>query len=247
MDLTKKIWQAFEKYIEDRTHAWSTSTFNSEYPRLKKIVYALEKSGMSGPEFHSQLKAEGYKDYTIKTMFVRAADFYKFAQEQGFYSSFNNPFADHMKRASRQFKNSYKKEKIKITFDEAKARIEKMQDTDVKEFCLQLINSGLRIHEAYKVDSTTGTVVGKGFKERATSFEYSRQLPGQSRVRRALKEVGLKPHTLRKLLATHLARAGMSHADIMYVFGWSNISTAESYFQPMREEELKKKLKEMTK
>ena len=112
---------------------------------------------------------------------------------------------------------------------------------------MALLKSGLRIHEAYKVNYETSSVIGKGDKERFTAFSFPKhlQMPSEYHVRGALQKLGLKPHSLRKLLATKLSRSDLRHADIMQVMGWSSIATASKYFQSLNEEQLKQKMKEI--
>ena len=64
-------------------------------------------------------------------------------------------------------------------------------------------------------------------------------------VRKELAKIGLKPHSLRKLLATKLSRSNMTYTDICAIFGWSSLATAQKYLQPLKEDQLKQKMKEI--
>lgn len=236
-------------YLEYHDKLWEDTTYEAESSKTKTIVEYIQKAGgYAGKPFYVVLKDAGYKPYTIKALFQRAADMYEHSQKLGILSSFNNPYKDFLISNNHLFRNAYKTERLKIDFDEARSRINKElnYDKDLQSFCLALLKSGLRIHEAYKVDYDTASVIGKGGKRRYVNFEYkSDNPPTESRVRRALKKIGLKPHTLRKLLATKLSRSDMTYTDICEVMGWSSLETAARYLQPLKEEQLKQKLTEI--
>lgn len=249
MKHTDKYEQMYYEYLSYHDSVWNDKTYASESSKLKTIIRAMRKSGLNGVAFYEALKEEGYKPYTIKSLSQRAGAVYAFAQTKGIVSNFNNPFKDLLIRHPHLFRNAYKPERLKLDFDEARKRIETIPNETIKLFCLALLTSGLRIHEAYLVNTETASVVGKGGKERFTSFLFPAHLtmPSEYQVRTALAKIGLKPHSLRKLLATKLSRSDLRHADIMTIMGWSSIETAQKYFQPLNEEELKRKMKEITK
>jgi integrase len=100
----------------------------------------------------------------------------------------------------------------------------------------------------YLVNKETSSVIGKGNKERFTTFAFPEhlELPSEWQVRTALKKIGLKPHSLRKLLATKLSRnSDIKNQDILAIMGWSSLETANKYLQPLNEQQLKQKMKEI--
>lgn len=240
--------ELYYSYLTYHDRIWDDKTYASESSKLKTIVRIMRISGLRGVDFYGQLKAEGYKPYTIKAFVQRAASLYKHGQEQKIVDAFSNPFSDLLARSPQLFRNAYKPERLKMDFDEAQRRIKTIEDEALREMCMALLKSGLRIHEAYKVNYETSSVIGKGDKERFTAFSFPKHLemPSEYHVRGALQKLGLKPHSLRKLLATKLSRSDLRHADIMQVMGWSSIATASKYFQPLNEEQLKQKMKEIT-
>jgi integrase len=63
--------------------------------------------------------------------------------------------------------------------------------------------------------------------------------PAASTFRYHLNKVGLKPHTLRKLCASKLARQDkIKEQDLLKVFGWASMETASIYLQAKNNEEL---------
>lgn len=244
-DIYEKLYYSYLAYYDK---IWDNKTYASESSKLKTIIRVMRLSGLRGIDFYGILKAEGYKPYTIKALVQRAASLYRHGQEQKFLSTFNNPMYDLLVKSPQLFRNAYKPERLKLDFDEALTRIKTIEDEATREMCLALLKSGLRIHEAYKVNYVTASVIGKGDKERFTAFTFPAHLemPSEYRVRTELKKLGLKPHSLRKLLATKLSRSDLRHADIMKIMGWSSIETASKYFQSLNEEQLKQKMKEIT-
>jgi integrase len=87
-------------------------------------------------------------------------------------------------------------------------------------------------------------VRGKGGKERILFGDGSafRNI-NLNTLRRELKKVGLKPHSLRKLFVTRLAKRGdLTDADLCEVMGWESYETARSYIQPDRADVLANKI-----
>ena len=239
------------KYLEAHDPTWTDKTYATESAKLKTISRVLRISGLRGIAFYQQLKAESYHPYTIKALVTRAASLIAWGikhQVQGFGPL--NTFEDLLMSSPQLFRNVYKAERLKIGFDEAVEKIKTIPQENIREACMSLLKSGLRIHEIYKVNHETKSVIGKGDKERFTiwSFPSHLELPTENQIRYALKKVGLKPHSLRKLLATKLARnSDFSNADIMAVFGWSSIETASKYLQPETEDKLRNKIQEALK
>lgn len=246
MNYIDKYDEAYVKYLEYHENAWSASTYKSEHSKLKIIVKVVRETGLNGADFFKSIKKLGYAPYFIKTLMQRAGSWYEFGARYKIFPSFSNPFRDFSKRNAQLFRHSYTVLKVKMDFDDAQEKINQIEDENMKLFCLALLHSGLRIHEAYKVNYEDSTVVGKGGKLRKVYFNYKGSVPPPSiySVRSKLTELGLKPHDLRKLLATRLARHGMTHRDIMEVMGWSSIETASKYFQPEAQEKLKLKINE---
>lgn len=222
---TKSLSDKIEAYIEDHQSAWSPSTLKSEASRLRSVKSEIDK----GPKhLFIHLNSLGVKPYTIKTTFIRVCSLEA-------WCGFSPEYRTWMKKHQNKFKHAYEKEEVTITYEEAVKRIQSLE-AGVREHGLGLLETGLRLNESYVV--TNGTVRGKGQKPRKIFGTIKETVP-KSTLWRKLKAVGLKPHMLRKLCATRLAEKGASAADLMKVFGWSDIRTASVYLQAKDEERLK--------
>ena len=79
-----------------------------------------------------------------------------------------------------------------------------------------------------------GVVVGKGGRRREI---YVTDLPrpkgdvSYGTFYRHLKEVGLKPHDLRKACLTRLVEQGANEFELCEIAGWRNLNTASSYIK----------------
>lgn len=234
-----------DEYIDSKSLAWSPNTMRSERYRLRGVVDEMAL----GPEaLYRELEGR-MKPYAIKTTFIRIGEFYEWLLATQKVTG-PNIFKNFITTNARLFKHSYKKESLNVDYEEALRRIAEIKDSATKNKALQLLTSGQRFEES--LTSTNGKIIGKGGKSRR---DYTpRSLKASSRYdrtyhtfRRKLAEVGLKPHTLRKLAATKLGEAGASEADLLEVFGWSNIQTASRYLQPKTEEKLDQLIKQVSK
>lgn len=211
-------------YLDDHKTAWAETTLKSEASRLRGVEVVLDKA----PEdVYEHLLAQGAKPYSIKTTFIRLC-----AVES--WANLEPSFKKWMKKHANRFKHAYKKKDIAISYSEALERIGSLE-SPYNEMALGLLTTGLRISEAYVVQD--GQVTGKGNKQRRVYGTIKETAP-KSTFTRKLKAVGLTPHMLRKLCATHLAEKGASPADLCKIFGWSNIQTAYQYLQPREDERL---------
>lgn len=227
-------------YLQSKELAWEASSMKSERARLTANIIGLE---LGPDDFFKQLQGTK-KPYTIKTIFIRLADFQQWLIDTNNTLNPKNDFKIFMKTNRKLFKNVYEKEVLSVDFQEAKRRVEAIKDEGFKAKVLQLLLSGSRWTESSTLDNN-GIVQGKGRKRRKL-FNVNRvEFKGSYRqfLRKLKRETGLKPHSLRKLFATHLVENGIKEADLMTIMGWSTIATASSYVQAKREEELGAKLK----
>jgi integrase len=145
------------------------------------------------------------------------------------------------KRNKRLFRGAYKPERITITYAEAAQKLAALPSGDVRRTAERMLFGAQRWSDKACGD---GLVVGKGGRVRQ---EYSpADVQGATapyqKVYRALKAVGLKPHTLRTLALNRLVERGATAADLMEVAGWSSMSTAVAYLQPKEHKRLKEML-----
>lgn len=221
-----------QSYLDSKKLAWAATTLKSEQARLGAVVETLEVVGLNPAALFKALEAT-HKPYTIKTIFVRLAAFE--TETMGTVA-----FRNFVKTHSRLFRNSYIKERLELTLEDAISRIKSIEDTAIRTKAFELLYSGMRYTES--TTEQRGLVVGKGGKVR-TVFKPVQQAEvkfegSYTTFWRTLKKVGLKPHTLRKLRATNLVDQGASMADLMEIMGWSSMVTASSYLQPKRQEQL---------
>jgi len=230
-----------KEYIQSKSFSWSATTIRSESARL----YSMEAAISTGcpRKLYDSLVAAGYKPYTIKTMMTRASEYVLFATNGS-----NNSYKHFIKEHANLFKNSYIKEDLgELTWNQAKDLIVSSNFREpVKQLALFLLHTGLRAAEGLGYDGS-GWVIGKGARKRrvfnAEGFSGRFGNVTYIELYNALKSVGLKPHTLRKLAATKLVEAGLKEADLMKVFGWTNIQTASLYLQPKNDDILAATLK----
>lgn len=211
-----------DQYLESKKLAWSPTTLRSEGHRLRGVVEALDGK----PETLWAAIATR-APYTRTTMWTRVVSFYDWAIAKGHVQG-PNKYREWRAENERQFKHVYAPKLPDISFDEAKARIARIEDPRIRGKALQLLMGGLRYSESMTL--AEGRVIGKGNKPRA-SFAPEAQAPGCSyhTVLRALKAVGLTPHMLRKITATTLAQEGLREAELCEAMGWSSFHTAKNY------------------
>lgn len=226
-----------EAYLNSKRNSWAPTTKRSEGFRLKALLPILEQVNYNPEAFYEELKNQRYGIYTIRTIFNRINDFMAF--------NGNFEFINFFKNNRNLFKNSYQHKFVSYSFEEAREQIKKIPHIEVRKIANLMLSTGMRIHEALKYDGS-GYVVGKGAKPRPVfSSEKVNNTVSEATVRYYCKQVGINPHALRKLAATKLAASGLSEADLMYTMGWSDIKTASKYLQPMKQDELAKKVKEV--
>ena len=231
-----------QNYIQSKSNSWAPSTLRSEQARLRSCLDLINK----GPEALYEVGSKLYGAYTLKTLFIRAGEVYSFC-----YPAAVNPFKAFMLANTRLFKYVYNKEILEVSYEEACSRIADIKSTAIRELANFMLHTGLRADEVirYKDD---GLITGKGGKPRKVLTLQGLQYPrnhgiSYSQLHKALAEVNLKPHTLRKLYASKLAAAGLKGADLMSLMGWSSIQTASLYIQPKEEASLRQQLESIFK
>lgn len=237
-------WQAFDselvnEYIRSKGLAWARSSLKNERSRLNKHGHKVNRDPK---EVYEELKASGMCNHSIKTTYVRLGQFLQWLIENDKMSPVKlNPWKNFLKTHALLFKHAYQVERLKITYDQAKAIVDSMSQDQYRKAAQQLLEGGLRYCELRTFDGEA--VIGKGSKPRnvflradLASFRYR---GSYSALYVRLKAVGLKPHTLRKLCATRFStKAGVSDVDVCEVFGWESIETSKKYRQPQRRERL---------
>ncbi len=229
------------KYVDSKALAWSLTTQRSERLRLHGALDLINQ----GANLMYQLGIQRYKPYTLKTLFIRTAEFVNFV---GVFTADKNEFRLFLHTNRLQFKHAYDRgaRAVGMSFEQASARIAGIEDEAVRRTATLMLTSGLRAHEALAYTGD-GYVIGKGAKKRPV---YSESQPRSSaapiltysQLYARLKRVGIRPHDLRKLAASQLVAAGFKARDLMEVMGWSSIETAAIYLQPDDVDSLKQRV-----
>ncbi len=217
--------ELIDAYLSSKSTSWSDTTLKSEAARLRLIKQAdlQDAAGL-----YKRLVKQGYKPYSIKTIFIRAGGLVEFGVASGYLPPQINSFQQFLHENARLFRHAYVPKKPSCTFEEARAKINTLEPA-MQQQALALLASGLRISEAVTV-RTDGTVLGKGGRRRqvinapSCSFQIDK-------LRKALTSIGLTPHMLRKLAATKAVELGAREADLLAIFGWSSAQTASYYVQ----------------
>jgi integrase len=224
-----------DKYIKYHALSWSYTTQKSERSRLLRLVPYLT----GNPELlWNAIQDRGA--YTRVTTWTRVTAFWDWLIQERHKN--HNPYDKWRTKHANLFKNSYVKERLEITYEEAKARLNTISDPSIRRRAFEILGSAQRYSES---DQEGEEITGKGSKPRPN---LRPELSGPSFDKsyhtfyRALKKVGLKPHTLRKLALTRLVDKGATAYDLMEVAGWSSIQTASSYIQPRETNRLKELL-----
>lgn len=228
-----------DEYIKSKRLAWARSSQRNERSRLNKHAASV----LHEPKMvYEKLKQGGMCDHSIKTTFVRLGQFFQWMVDNDKIQPAKNPWKLFMKSHALIFKHAYQLERLNVTFEEAKGRIEnEMVDPYYQQAARQLLEGGLRYCELRTFDGQA--VIGKGSKPRAVFLREGlrdfRYRGSYSALYTRLKAVGLKPHTLRKLCATQFSnQPGVTDIDTCEVFGWESIETSKKYRQPKRREHL---------
>ncbi len=218
-------------YLASKTNSWAPSTLRSESARLMTIAPYL-----TGEPLLLWQRLERLKPYSRSTTWTRVSAFWAFT-----FPGQPNPYVSFRSSNANFFKNAYTKERLCISFTEAKALIASIERVDIRTLALDILGSGCRFAESVQPKGK-GTIMGKGSKVRSDLRSDAPLLFTGSYFAfwRALKDAtGIKPHTLRKLALNRAVENGATEADLMEIAGWSSIATAASYLQPKREKTLK--------
>lgn len=219
-----------QRYLESKENAWSPTTYKGERARLNQIPDEFIPENPKG--FLAYCHAQGYKPYTIKTLFIRASQLASYGGSAT-YANYTRDNANEFKRLV------YTPRKPGMSFAEAVERIKANLSEEMAKQAFALLASGLRISEANCV--VDGRVIGKGGRERAV-INAPKVTINATKLRRALAGIGLTPHSLRKLAATRAVELGAREADLLAIFGWTSYQTASYYVQAVNVADVAAKL-----
>jgi integrase len=223
-----------QRYLASKENAWSYASYKSEASRLASIPDEYLPNDPAS--FYRYCVSNSYKPYTIKTLFIRAAQLAGFG-----WPDQVNQYTKFMQENARLFKNAYTPKRPQLSFSDAVTLIKANLSPDLAAQALALLSSGLRISEANNVKN--GVVIGKGSKPRQVHNAPEVTIVAHQ-LRRALKPLGLTPHSLRKLAATRAVELGAREAELLAMFGWNSMQTASLYVTAANTASLAAKMKE---
>lgn len=228
-----------ESYISSKSLSWSANTIRSEKYRLLGLVDKINGDPL---KLWKELETREMNPYSKKTVWIRVVQFWDWTIEENIFDG-PNPYKKWMDSNRRLFKHVYKRNLPVVSFEEAKQRILKIKDEKIKSQAITVLENGIRIGEFNTYQD--GQVRGKGNKSRKI---FSQSIPegllSYWKFYRALAEVGFKPHDLRKIRASDLAKKGLTEADLCYIFGWESFQTAASYLAPKKDRTLEEIFKQ---
>lgn len=225
------------EYVGGKKMSWARSTQRNERSRLRVHGPKVLDNPLSVYDGLTKTMVP----YSIKTTFSRLSLFWEFLADSEKIPPGRNPWKNFLTTNALLFKYAYQIERVKITYDEAKVRIDSMPSYAHRMASFQMLEAGLRYCELWTFDGKR--VIGKGGKPRAVFMRADlalfRYTGSYTSLYKRLKAVGLKPHTLRKLCATEFSRnPKIKDQDTCKVFGWSSIETSLKYRQPYEDEQL---------
>lgn len=240
------LQEQIEVYVEEQKNAWSPATTRSVRYTLLGVAAQLD----GDPEKLWNYLLEKQAPYTRVTTWARVVKFWSWClDEQGEKNgdgTQSNLYSKFRKRNARSFKHTYERKPSNLDFHEVKARVSAIKDPSVRKKALELLYTGMRYAESFTVRH--GKIIGKGGKPRdllnmphVPGPEYTRSY--QTFWRQLKQATGLTPHTLRKVMANHIAHEDdFNLFDLCEIFGWADPKTARSYVAPKRKNKLKEKL-----
>ena len=218
-----------DKYIEAHILSWADSTLRSERSRLYAIASILDGDA---EKLWNALIERHIGSYSRVTTFIRVISFYDWLIANGLFTK-PNDYSDFQTRNRRLFKNCYQKQLPNCSYRDAMRIISGFSDSEVREAARLLLQTGVRVSEAFKIQD--GAVVGKGGRRRAVHLSSNQKgLRFRSiyyRLQRTLKSSGLSCHMLRKICLSRVVELGATPFELCEIAGWASVNTAASYIQ----------------
>lgn len=209
-----------ESYLAKKELAWSPKTLYSTRCVLLKVAPYLTGEPRALWDFIKETQ----QGYSRVTTWVRVCGFWDFAKPGE-----ENPYRVFRSENSRLFKDQYNRRPARESMKEATVKIRSIKDPATRKKAMELLYSGMRWSESFTLKD--GYVNGKT-GERKVSVpkiagpEYT---ASYRTFVRALKDVGLKPHTLRKIALTECSNHGASVFELMQIAGWKSLAAATAY------------------
>ena len=229
-----EVW--VNDYILSKKNSWARTSKKNERYRLQAHGHNV----FANPDDVYESLKKTMHPHSIKTTLVRLGQFYDYLVESDKIPPSKNLWKLFMKSNAMIFKHAYQIERLTVTFDQAKALVQLIEEP-YRSAASQLLEGGLRYCELHTFNGER--VIGKGSKPRKVflreELKAFRYTGSYSALFVRLKAVGLKPHSLRKLCATEFSRhPDVKDQDTCAFFGWNDIGTSIKYRQSHNDERM---------
>lgn len=218
--------ELIEAYLKDKELAWAEKTKLNVGCTLRKLAPHLT----GDPGVLWGYLVENQAPYTRVITWGKVCQFWDFARPGV------NPYREFRSKNKRLFIDQYVRRPATETVDDALGKINSIEDPAIRRKALELLHSGMRWSESFTLKN--GFIVGKGGLQREVflpNIKGPEYTGSYSTFLRALKDVGLKTHSLRKIRLTKCANDGATMFELQAIAGWKGLSSASSYIGVRRE------------
>lgn len=215
-----------EAYLKEMEYRWSDTTKVSVRYSLTRLLPVLDGDPVSLWKHLEPMAA-----YSRVTTWSRVGNFWDFVSPEA-----PNLYKDFRRKNARLFKDQYVRRTPKDGVKEAKEKIDQITDPAIHKKAMELLFTGMRWAESFTIKD--GFVTGKGGLKREVFMPVIEGPMYKGSYRtflRALLDVGLKPHMLRKINLTECVNSGANIFELQKLAGWKNLESARSYISVKNE------------
>ena len=224
-------------YLDSRLGIWAAATLRSEAARLKTAAALVD----GVPVEEAWRRLSGLGAYSRVTTWNRLSTLVGWARDNNLWPGLNT-FQAFRQSNPLLFRAAYKRRPAEVEYSEVSARIERIVNPIVRDAARVILRNGLRSAELGTLKD--GRVIGKGGKEREVLWPAVLEHDvTYSQLWTALRLVGLKPHDLRKAMASELVAKGCDEHDLLKIMGWTSYETARCYVAPKKLEKVREMMK----
>lgn len=209
-----------ESYLKEKELEWSPKTIRSTRFTLTKLLPYLT----GDPVILWDYLLANQEPYSRVTSWGRVCGFWEWANPG------KNPYREFRVKNARLFRGKYVRKTTSETMKEARTKIESISDPAIKRKALELLLTGMRWSESFTLKN--GIIEGKGGAQRAIDLP---KVDGPELTchyftfLRALRDVGLKPHSLRKIYLSECVASGANVYELKELAGWASLESSLSY------------------
>jgi|ERR1019366_4094796 integrase len=210
-----------ERYLEDMKNAWAPKTLHNTKLTLGRLLPVLT----GDPQKLWDELCKTQSDYTRVMTWGKVCGFWDYAEPDS-----RNPYRDYRKKNARLFRDKYLEKTTSETAKSAREKIASITNPSIKRKAMELLLTGMRYTESLTLKD--GVILGKGDRKRKINVpevEGPEMTCHYKTFYNALRDVGLKPHTLRKIYLTECVRKGANVFQLKKLAGWKSLQSAVSY------------------